>query len=166
MNGEHMDGKLRNMTAVYLFCKGKILLLYRQGGRVVNNVWVASAGGHFEENELNDARSCVLRECEEELGITEKELKNLKMRYVALRRVNDEIRQNYYFFAEIENMNDITSNEGILQWFDISEVQALEMPYTAKYVIQHYLNIGMHDNRLYCGVADGNQVVFTGLAEY
>lgn len=44
-----MDGKLRNMTAVYILCKSKILLLYRQGGRVVNNVWVASAGGHFED---------------------------------------------------------------------------------------------------------------------
>ena len=59
-------GKLRNMTSIYLLYKGKILLLYRQGSRVVNNVWVGSAGGHFEENELNDARACVLRDLQEE----------------------------------------------------------------------------------------------------
>ena len=41
-------GKLRNMTANYLIYKGKILLLYRQGSRVVNNMWTGSAGGHFE----------------------------------------------------------------------------------------------------------------------
>ena len=57
----YMDGILRNMTSIYLFKGGKVLLLYRQGGRVVNNVWTGSAGGHFEKNELNDAKACVLR---------------------------------------------------------------------------------------------------------
>lgn len=64
-----MDGKLRNMTAVYITCAGRMLLLYRQGSRIVNNLWVGSAGGHFEEFELNDARACALREMEEELGL-------------------------------------------------------------------------------------------------
>lgn len=136
-----MSERLRNMTAIYLLHKGKILLLYRQGGRVVNNVWVASAGGHFEENELNDPKHCVLRELEEELGLTEKDLTNFEMRYVTLRRTNEEIRQNYYFFAEVvdEEKLNLTSNEGILQWFNVAEINVLEMPYTAKYVIEHYL---------------------------
>ena len=43
-----MDGKLRNMTAVYLAKKDKVLMLYKEDGRVVNNVWTGSAGGHFE----------------------------------------------------------------------------------------------------------------------
>ena len=90
-----MNGKLRNMSAIYITYGSKILLLYRQGGRIVNNVWSSSVGGHFEANELNDAKSCVLRELEEEIGITETSLKNLKMRYVTLRRTNGEIRQNY-----------------------------------------------------------------------
>ncbi len=163
-----MSERLRNMTAIYLLHKGKILLLYRQGGRVVNNVWVASAGGHFEENELNDPKHCVLRELEEELGLTEKDLTNFEMRYVTLRRTNEEIRQNYYFFAEVvdEEKLNLTSNEGILQWFDVAEINVLEMPYTAKYVIEHYLSIGMNNSQLYCGVADGKQVTFIELQEY
>lgn len=64
-------GKLRNMASVYISCDDKMLLLYRQGSRVVNDVWIGSAGGHFEPNELNDAKACVLRELEEELSITE-----------------------------------------------------------------------------------------------
>ena len=40
-----MEGKLRNMTAIYLFKGENVLLLYRQGGKVVNNVWMGSAGG-------------------------------------------------------------------------------------------------------------------------
>ena len=50
-----MDGKLRNMTSLYIFKDDKVLLLYRQGSRVVNDMWVGSAGGHFEQEELNDA---------------------------------------------------------------------------------------------------------------
>ena len=38
-----MSGKLRNMTAIYLLKGDKVLLLYRQGGRVVNDVWTGSA---------------------------------------------------------------------------------------------------------------------------
>lgn len=84
-----MNGKLRNMTAIYIMYDNRILLLYRQGSRVVNNVWIASTGGHFEENELNNAKACVLRELEEELGITEKNLKNVDMRYITLRRTQN-----------------------------------------------------------------------------
>lgn len=161
-----MNGKLRNMAAVYILCRDKILLLYRQGGKVVNNVWVASAGGHFEESELNDAKSCVLRELKEELGLKENQLINLQMRYIALKRTNGEIRQNYYFFAEVEDELELLSDEGVLKWFDISEVHSLEMPYSAKYVIQHYINKGRYNDKLYCGVADGNGLVFTEMPEY
>lgn len=66
-------GRLRNMTSIYLFKDNKVLLLYRQGSRVVNNLWTGSAGGHFEEFELNDAKAAVLRELNEEIGITEDE---------------------------------------------------------------------------------------------
>lgn len=84
-----MTGKLRNMTALYLFKDDKVLLLYRQGGRVVNNVWTGSAGGHFEQNELNDAKACVLRELKEELGLGENDIQNLAFRYVTLRYTNE-----------------------------------------------------------------------------
>ena len=48
---------MRNMTAIYLFRGERVLLLYKQGGRVVDRVWTGSAGGHFEECELNDAKA-------------------------------------------------------------------------------------------------------------
>lgn len=145
-----------------------MLLLYRQGGRVVNNVWVGSAGGHFEEYELNDARACVLRELQEELGIAEKEIENLRLRYMTLRRSKGEIRQNYYFFADLKNgvREEMVSNEGISKWFPLSELTSLEMPFTSKYVIEHYLNTGHKTDMIYVGVADGAKVIFTGMPEF
>ncbi len=163
-----MDGKLRNMTSVYLSKGEKMLLLFRQGGRVVNNVWVGSAGGHFEEFELNDARACVLRELEEELGIKESEIENLCLRYITLRRTKGEIRQNYYFFADLKEDVDeeLESNEGISKWFAYSELEALKMPYTSKFVIEHYLKIGRTTKEMYVGAADGEKLVFTGMPEF
>ena len=75
-----MEGKLRNMTAIYLFRGDRVLLLYRQGGRVVSDVWTGSAGG-----------------------------------YIAFRKTKGEIRQNYYFFADIKKHVDdnLVSNEGL-----------------------------------------------------
>lgn len=158
-----MNGKLRNMTSLYLINADKILLLFRQGSRVANNVWIGSAGGHFEDFELNDARACVLRELEEELGLKENDIKNLSLRYVTLRQVKGEIRQNYYFFADLNNgVNDcLSSDEGICKWFSFSELAALDMPFTAKYVIEHYLDMGHKTNDVYGGVANGETVIFT-----
>lgn len=157
-----IQGKLRNMTGIYLTCGDRILLLYRQGSRVVNNLWVASAGGHFEASDLYDARACVLRELREELGLTEDALTDLRLRYVTLRCMKGEVRVNYYFFAELKGGPDmpIQSPEGKLEWFPMEKVGDLEMPFTAKFVLDHYLPVGHRTDALYGGVADGEKVVF------
>ncbi len=162
-----MNGKLRNMTAVYLTKKDNVLLLYREGGRVVNNVWTGSAGGHFEEYELNDAEACVLREMEEELGLKSDDIESLTLRYVTLRYTKGEIRQNYYFFANLKDyVNDrLHSNEGICKWFPIDEILRLEMPFTAKYVVEHYYSVGHLTDKLYVGVATSECVDFLELSE-
>ena len=96
-----MDGKLRNMTSLYLKHENKMLLLYRIGSKAISDSYTGTAGGHFEKDELNDARACVLRELYEETGTTEQEIDNLSLRYVTLRLKNGEIRQNYCFFAVV-----------------------------------------------------------------
>ena len=163
-----MDGKLRNMASIYIVKEDQMLLLYRQGGRVVNNTWIGSAGGHFEEYELNDAKKCVLREFQEELDITENQIENLQLRYITLRRSNGEIRQNYYFFANLKKDMDknFFSNEGISKWFSLSELIYLEMPFTSKYVIEHYLKLGCKTDKVYGGIADGKKVVFIEMPEF
>lgn len=160
-----MDGKLRNMTTIYLFKGDKVLLLYRQGGRVVNNVWTGSAGGHFESFELNDARACVLRELNEELGLQAEDIDGLSLRYITLRSVKGEIRQNYYFFAELKEAvnRNLSSNEGECRWFSIDEISKLEMPFTAKYVMEHFCKGGHSTNALYVGVAKTDKVEFCEL---
>ena len=162
-----MDGQLRNMTALYLLKGDRVLLLYRQGGKVVNNVWTGSAGGHFEKDELNDARACVIRELKEELGLQADDIEGLQLRYIGLRKTNGEVRLNYYFFAELKDTVDenLVSNEGKCQWFHLDDTAPLEMPLTAMYVMEHYRQVGRFTDALYVGAACPDDMEFHELME-
>lgn len=157
------------MTSLYLRSGNRLLLLYRIGSRVVDESFTASAGGHFEKEELNDAKACVLRELYEETGLTEQEIDNLSLRYVTLRMKNNEIRQNYYFFADlIDEDKEITSNEGVLKWFEIDKLaeNMPEMPFTAHYVVEHYIKTGRKTYAVYAGIAAESGVSFTEMTEF
>lgn len=159
--------KLRNMTSLFLFNGNQILLLYRIGSRVIAPSW-CGIGGHFQENELNDPLKCVLREAHEEVGLNSSDLCGIKLRYVTLSRRMGELRQNYYFFARLSNPNFVPTDcdEGCLKWMETGEIEGLEMPYTAKQVLLHYLKTGSADEALYVGAARPNApMVFQILAE-
>jgi 8-oxo-dGTP diphosphatase len=161
-----MDGKLRNMTSVYLTGEQGILCLYRIGSRVVSNRYIGSAGGHFENCELNDARACALRELQEELGLNENDVEGLKLRYITLRLKNGEVRQNYYFFARLREDKALTSTEGQLHWVKFEDVPQLKMPSSAKHMIMHDLQQGRFDDKLYAGVSESWGANFAPLAEF
>ena len=161
-----MDGKLRNMTSVYLTGEKGILCLYRIGSRVANNKYIGSAGGHFEEAELNDAKACALREMQEELGLTEDDVENLKLRYITLRLKNGEIRQNYYFFGRLKTQRPLESTEGNLHWFSYEEAGNLQMPASAKHMMLHYLKTGRFDDNLYAGITDDAGTRFVIMKEF
>ena len=164
-----MDGKLRNMTSIYLRRGDKFLLLYRVGSKVIGNSYTGTAGGHMEEAELNNPRACVLRELFEETGLTEQDIDNLKFRYITLRLKNGEVRQNYYFFADLAEhveAEKLSSNEGELKWFTVSEMEGLNMPHSAKYMLLHYIKIGQYTDCLYGGNTTEDGVEFTELKEF
>lgn len=161
-----MDGKLRNMTSVYLTGEQGILCLYRIGSRVANHKYIGSAGGHFEREELNDAKACVLREMREELGISESDVLDLKMRYITYRLKDGEIRQNYYFFGKLKEGRVLQSTEGNLQWIPYDGFKKLNMPVSAKHMILHYLNVGRFDDNLYAGITEEQGTHFVPLTEF
>lgn len=162
-----IDGKLRNMTAIYISDGDKMLMLYRIGSSVVPPSW-CGIGGHFEEFELNDARACVLRELKEEMDISENSLENINLRYVTMRYKNNEIRQNYYFFANLKpgEKVEMNCNEGKPEWISYDNLPHIEMPYSAKYVLEHYLKTGKNTDCIYGGIANASGVVFTAMEEF
>ena len=159
--------KLRKMTSLYLMIGEKILFLYRIGSKVIKDSYTGAAGGHFEKEELNDPTACVLRELYEETGLTENDIENLALRYITIRMKNSEIRQNYYLFADLKDPDiEITSNEGNLEWADFNKALLFDMPYSSKYVVEHYIKTGRSTSSLYCGIAQENGVSFTELYDF
>lgn len=154
------------MASVYLTDDRGILMLYRIGSRIVDKLYVGTAGGHFEKEELSDAKACVLREMEEELGLRESEVTNLKLRYITLRRKDGEIRQNYYFFGEMKEPHPLTSNEGELQWYPYEAVRELPMPVSARFMMEHYLTEGRYTEDLYAGITTETGIRFERLYEF
>ena len=161
-----MDGKLRNMTSVYLYDREGILCLYRIGSRVANGLYVGSAGGHFEPQELSDARACVLRELREELGLTEADVPDMRLRYITCRLKNGELRNNYYFFASFDRTRPLESNEGTLRWFSWQEAEKLKMPGSARHMLDHYLAQGRFDGKLYGGMTQPGGTRFVAMEEF
>ena len=158
--------KLRNMTSVYLEWEQGILCLYRVGSRVVSNRYIGSAGGHFEPEELNDPRACILREMEEELGLAESDVEGLKLRYITHRYMQGEIRQNYYYFGRLKGQMELRSTEGSLRWVREEEFEDLPMPVSAKHMILHYLAQGRHTDLLYGGITREMGTEFVPMEEF
>lgn len=161
-----MDVKLRNMTSVYFVREGELLCLYRIGSRVANLRYVGAAGGHFEPEELNDPKACVLREMQEELGLRPADVEGLTLRYITYRMAEGELRQNYYFFARLKEDRPLTSTEGTLRWIPFAEVPDLHMPVSAKPMLLHYLKEGRFTQDLYAGITEAAGTRFVALAEF
>lgn len=158
--------KLRNMTSLYLVEEDRILCLYRIGSRVVSNKYVGSAGGHFEPWELNDPRACILREMEEELGLSESDVEGLTLRYITHRLMEGEIRQNYYFFGRLKEKRELTSSEGDLHWVNFAEIPQLPMPVSAKHMILHYLQTGRFTDEVYGGITEETMTIFVPMRSF
>lgn len=162
-----MDGKLRNMTSIYISRGSELLMLYRIGSRVVAPSW-CGIGGHFESFELNNPYGCVIRELQEETSIKESDLCNVHLRYITMRLKNGEVRQNYYFFGDLKpGVNpDLRCNEGVLQWVSYEDIFDKQMPFTANHVLKHYFSEGRDTDVLYGGIAKDAGVVFQELKEF
>jgi len=161
-----MDVKLRNMTSVYFVREEAVLCLFRIGSRVANNRYVGAAGGHFEPEELNDPRACVLREMKEELDLTEADTEDLTLRYITYRLVEGELRQNYYFFGRLKTDRKLISTEGNLRWVPFEEVKDLHMPVSAKPMLEHYVDAGRFTTELYAGITEENGTHFVPMKEF
>ncbi|WP_252501787.1 NUDIX domain-containing protein [Sporosarcina sp. Marseille-Q4943] len=156
--------KMRIMTGAYLFCDNKLLMLKRSKDRALaSNLWTG-IGGHVEANEHNNPEESCLREIFEETGIGRNEIEQLKLRYILMRRSQDEIRQHYIYFGNTTKINFINSDEGALHWIDLSKILNLEMPLTVSHMLNHYFN-HQNEQSVYIGSVNHSKMEWSCLAE-
>jgi 8-oxo-dGTP diphosphatase len=84
---------------------------------------------------------------------------------------NDEIRQQYIYFADLKNKDVviIPCDEGETKWIDTKEVLSINMSYTNSECIKHYLYTGKNDDEIYSGVVKVSEgiptMIFTPLSD-
>lgn len=163
---EETSIRLRNMTSLYIVEEDRVLCLYRKGSRIADKKYIGTAGGHFEEKELNNPLACVLREMKEELGLLPEDVTDLRLRYITNRLKDSEIRQNYFYFGQLRSNRSLVSTEGDLKWIRFQDIPELDMPVSAKHMILHFLNTGRYNDLLYGGITQNNGTVFYPLEEF
>lgn len=154
---ETAEINLRNIATIYIFHADKVLLIKKTHSRMFTNpdtvLW-CGIGGHFEHEELNNPKSCVIRELFEETALKESDIKNLTLKYITLRKKETEIRQQYIYFAYLANTGAILRecDEGELHWINIDDLPNLEMAYNNAQCLNHYFKTGrsnQKDNYIY-----------------
>lgn len=145
--------KIRNMTSLALIDGEKILMLYKEKSRIFSKpIWVAGAGGHFEESEMCESDLCLFREAEEEIGLSREDLHDVRLKYVSCALFAGEFYYNYFYFAELVAQVDkaaLQSNEGMLKWVNFDDITHLTMPDETAQCILHYISTGRFDDSVY-----------------
>jgi len=136
----------RITAGAFLVYGNKILLMKRGLHKEMSAGMWAGIGGHMELADIDNLRALKLiktcyREVKEETGIKKSQIKNLKLRYVAVRQVENEIRMHYHYLGEVENEFPLPScNEGELHWVEKNDVPDLPMSITVSEAIKHWFH--------------------------
>lgn len=148
-----------NYTCAFLENNGYFLLIKRAPDRDVNpNLW-SGIGGKIEPSEINDPFSACVREIKEETGITSKNIDDLKLRYIIIRKYKDVIRQSYIYFGKVNTKSFSDTDEGTLYWIPKEELMHKQYTPTYSKMIEHYLSSEANANSIFVGIAesvDGN----------
>jgi 8-oxo-dGTP diphosphatase len=131
---------VRTMTGAFLIHHDDVLMLKRsKNKKIAPGLW-SCIGGHVEPYEHGSPENCCLREIEEETGIPRTEIENLTLRYILLRRKEDELNQHYIFFGHSKTRTIGSCDEGELHWVKLSEMAHLQMSLSLKLMVEHYLH--------------------------
>jgi len=145
----------RNMAGAILQNGGDFLLMKRSENRAFLPGYWGGVGGNIEPDEINAPRATCLREILEETGLCERDIENLQLKYIVLRRSKDEIRIQYFYFGVSNKRAVADTNEGSLHWVNKNELLNRKMTFTTKETLTHYLKIGHGQSSVTVGAADG-----------
>lgn len=144
--------KTRITAGAFLTYGEKVLLMKRGLHKKLGAGKWAGVGGHMEIADIKDPRALklkktCLREIKEETGIKKSGIKNLKLRYIAIIHVEDEIRIHHHYTGELyEEIPLPKCDEGEFYWKYKSEITDLPMSTSVKKAITHWLDNPDDDN--------------------
>ena len=149
----------RITAGAFLTCGNKILLMKRGLHKELGPGLWAGIGGHIDINDITNPRALNLavtcfREVYEETGIARESIRDLKLRYIATRKVGDEIRFHHHFIGEMETEIPLPKcEEGELHWVCKDDIPRLPMSTSVGEALKHWL-ANPHSNDVYMVAVD------------
>ena len=134
------------ITAGAILVYGSKVLLLKRGlhKKLAPGLW-AGIGGHIDLTDIQNPRALDIiktcyREVYEETGIHKSDIKDLKLRYIAVRKVDGEIRWHHHFIGKLETEIALPNcDEGELHWVEKNDIPNLAMTTTVKEALKHWL---------------------------
>ena len=135
----------RITAGAFLSCGDKMLMIKRGEHKEPGPGMWAGVGGHLELCDIANPRAintknACLREVEEEAGIAAEKIRNLTLKYIAVRKDGNEIRIHHHYFGEVEHEFALPyCDEGELHWVEKSIIPGLPMSPTVREALLHRL---------------------------
>lgn len=130
--------ELRQMATAFLFNDNHVLMMRKENSKIYKFEFWTGLGGHLEPEEFNNPKMACVREIQEESGISESTVHDLKLKYILLRVKEDEIRQQFVYFGRTTDRNYISSEEGELFWIEENELLNIRTSKIINFMLQHY----------------------------
>ena len=135
----------RITAGAFLTCGSNVLLMKRGLHKELGPGLWAGIGGHIDMSDITNPRALILaetcyREVYEETGITRENIRNMKLRYIAIRKDGDEIRIHHHFIGEMETEIPLPEcEEGELRWVNKNDIPHLPMSTSVGEALKHWL---------------------------
>lgn len=160
----------RITAGAFLSCGSRVLMMKRSLHKEMGAGMWAGIGGHMDIADIKNPRAIDLaetcyREIQEEAGIENADIIGLKLRYIAVRKVDNQIRWHHHYFGELENEVPLPEcNEGEFHWVEKSEMLKLPMSTSVKEAVRHWIhNPGTDGVYLVTIAPDGDSAVILPL---
>ena len=136
---------ITRITAGAFLTYGNKILLMKHGlhKELRAGLW-AGIGGHLNITDIKNPRALdfsetCYREVQEETGIKKFEIHNLKLKYITVRKDNNEIRVHHHYFGELKSEVPLPKCvEGELFWKDKNDIFNLPMSTSVKEAVKHW----------------------------
>lgn len=158
------------MAVAFLWKDEEILFLQKRSDSLFLPGLMVPIGGHMEPEEIHTPNQACLREIEEETGLTNEDITELKLRYIVLRmKGTEEIRMQYVYLGQVKKEHKlIESAEGNVFWIHQSKAEHLHVTETTKEILKHFHKEGKQSDDVYVGSmksANGKPDITWGLLE-
>ena len=145
---------MRHMAVAFIENDQKWLMMKRDFEReLACGLW-APVGGHLETGEYQDPVDACIREITEETGLLPKEMKDIKLKYIVMRKKDQEIRIQYVYFLKTDQAAVVSNNEGILEWIKTDELLDLQTTFTTHEILKHHLMKSSFEDPIMIGIVD------------